>query len=66
MSLIRACFKSRRLRWLAAVTTALLTALVIADFCMEYIGVPDVIRRTPTVPRIRSGRLTGPSAHLQC
>ena len=35
MSLIRACFKSRRLRWLAAVTTALLTALVIADFCME-------------------------------
>ena len=45
MSLIRACFKSRRLRWLAAVTTALLTALVIADFCMEYIGVPDVIRR---------------------
>ena len=45
MSLIRACFKSRRLRWLAAVTTALLTALAIADFCMEYIGVPDVIRR---------------------
>lgn len=46
MSLIRACFKSRRLRWALVVFTAFLLLFAIADFCFETRGLPEsVIRR---------------------
>lgn len=45
MSLIRACFVSRRLRWLAVVLAAFLVAFAITDYCFEIRGLPDFLHR---------------------
>ena len=45
MSLLGACLKSRRLRWLAVFFTAGMIALAIADYCFETRGLPEFVRR---------------------
>ncbi len=45
MSFIRACFKSRRLRWLAVVFTALFLAFAVIDYCFETRGLPESLHR---------------------
>ena len=45
MSLLRACCKSRRIRWVLAVLTACLVLLAITDFYFETHGLPESVIR---------------------